>query len=166
MPDQTRVFRGMKGNIFTRQLFHDVKVFFLVLAALCIVYLIFVPEHHNHRKAYEATLKGDLRDLRKAIEQFHEDIGIYPADLLDLTRQSANEVKAHIPKAKFNGPYLTIQGGIDNTGIPRNLFVKLRPFQQEDNDISHHWRYDPATGIVKSAVTDGVTLDGIKFSDL
>ena len=62
------------------------------------------------------------------------------------------------PKA-YQGPYLTPNGGICNTGVPSN------PFGDPQNAIATHWVYNPKTGAVKSAV-GGTTLDGRPYEGL
>lgn len=101
--------------------------------------------------------------LRNAINQFHDDTGCFPGELHDLVAKDEKHLKAHVPKGKYQGPYLSLEGGLDNTGIPINPFTLHKT--HDDFDITHHWRYDRKTGNVQSAM-EGVTLKGKKYSEL
>jgi len=115
-------------------------------------------DHRGMRKAFESTLKGNLYEIRNAITVFYDDTGVYPSKLTDLVEESDDPAR-RMP-ATYRGPYLATQGGVGNSGIPCNPFV-------DDNDkkIDDHWHYDSKTGKVWSAA-EGVTLDGIKYSEL
>jgi len=141
------------------------------LRACCVVFLLFIlylviqisflnalPMTAG-RKAVEATLRGNLHEIRDAIAKFKEDTGTYPVELFDLTRR-AEDLKTKSAIKRYKGPYLTTQGGFENSGIPLNPLIR-----RYDPILAHHWRYDPQTGKVQSAV-DGVSLEGEKYSEM
>jgi len=65
----------------------------------------------------------------------------------------------------FKGPYLETKGGIDNSGIPHNLFVYDDDTGRLDKDLSAHWSY--RNGVIHPAVpTSGMTLDHIPYQSL
>jgi general secretion pathway protein G len=141
----------------------------IVIVVIAILALIVIPQVAGAgRKAKESTLKTNLQILRGAIAQFQGDTGYYPAALGDLVTatapangvDSAAASKA-IVAADFKGPYITPQGGINGTGLPKNPFTTTTV-------LSDHWTYSVASGKVgwiNCAVT-GTTLDGDNFSNL
>jgi hypothetical protein len=92
-------------------------------------------------KGYAHRLEQDSSQrlaIRAALADFHQDTGVYPATLDDLTKSEETTLATPIPKGTFHGPYLPL--------ILPNPFADLQ-------DTHKHWRYDPATGRVTSAVT-------------
>src|SRR4030066_253645 len=69
--------RGSKGFTLIEML--------IVIVVIAILALIVIPRLLGAgRKAKEAALRGDLHQLRNAIQQFEADCGDYPAASADL----------------------------------------------------------------------------------
>lgn len=81
--------------------------------------VVAVPKfvHATHR-AKEAALKMELKNFRKAVDQFYIDSGGYPDELKDLLRESppssfwfrAKE-KPWMKSAEWHGPYMSYGEG-------------------------------------------------------
>jgi len=91
------------------------------------------------RKHHEQVLRTNLSLIRKAIKDFKDDTGVYPADLLDLTITDEYILQAKVKPGTYKGPYLTGTNGIDSTAIPVN------PFKDPAGAITVHWNYDAKT---------------------
>lgn len=122
---------------------------------IAILLLLFYPhkgdEQSISHKSKESALRANLSRLREAIGSFKSDTGVYPADLDDLVAASGQGVTAHIQPGSYQGPYLGK--------------LPLNPYANSDLNPNHHWRYDPVTGKVSSAI-DGETMDGVLYRDL
>jgi len=148
----------------------------IVIVVIAILALIVIPRVMSAgRKARESTLKANLHQLRNALEQFQADTGLYPDAIADLTLAQASApstgVNASgdsetIPTGSYQGPYLSVSGGIGTTGIPVNPFK--HPSDEDFTDDTAHWSYSAdGTGVVHPAVpTSGNTLDGLAYSEL
>jgi len=144
----------------------------VVVSIMMIVALIVIPRVMGAgRRANEASLQGNLRQLRAAIEIFHDDTDAFPASLQDITAMTPppsgvdtdGNVIA-ITADSYRGPYLSRQGGLDNSGLPANPFGPP-PTGTLTSDLPKHWTY--AKGAVHAAVpTSGATLDEIPYSSL
>ena len=150
----------------------------IVIVVIAILALIVIPRVMGaSRKAQESSLKGNLQELRNAIEQFQADTGCYPTNLADLvaTTQPAtayNPVDGQteaMPAGTYKGPYLTPQGGLDGSGIPINPFY---PNTSDGNtlaslatDLPHNWTYTQGNVSVATPAS-GNTLDGIPYTNL
>lgn len=136
----------------------------LVVIGLFITVGVFSANHPNHppRRAVESAVRADLELIRRGIWLFHLDTGVYPATLRDLNVPNEQALVTRVKKGTYEGPYaITTSGTIAKTGLPKNDFLQ----NQHDPNIAHHWRYDPKTGEVRSAV-DGKTTDGKPYSSL
>jgi general secretion pathway protein G len=139
----------------------------IVIVVIAILALIVIPRLMGAgRKAKEASLKGNLQQLRNAISQFQADTGVYPSALTDLVAKADGSnlgITDTTAKASYKGPYLTPSGGVKITGypgLPRNPFVDAT-----ETDVTKHWTYESTGGTVKSAFT-GETIDKEAFTDL
>jgi hypothetical protein len=134
-----------------------------VLGAVFLGFFIFVlvmcniPWPHNHRKSNEAALKGDLQQLRNAIEQFQRDTGVYPATLDDLVAPDEKSLKTKVKPGSYKGPYFATVGGIRNHGLPINPFAD----PVTDPVVAHHWQYNPDSGdvTVPDSMAKQTTMD-------
>lgn len=148
----------------------------IVIVVIATLALIVLPRVMGAgRKAREATLRANLSQLRRAIQQFESDTGLYPAALIDLTKVKANapttgideaDSSQAIPSGTYAGPYLNSQGGIGVTGIPVNPFKS--PQDADYLEESAHWNYGTdGPGSVHPAIPiTGSTVDGIPYSAL
>ncbi len=125
-----------------------------ILAALLFTWLLYI-----HRKANEATLRGNLHQLRDAIQQFEADLGDYPRTLDDLMTTEKGKGELAKPPGPngvdyaigvFKGPYLHTA----DSDLP------IDPFTQNAD-----WVYTPKTGKVQSA-SSLTAMDGhTKYSE-
>jgi general secretion pathway protein G len=126
----------------------------IVIVVIAILALIVIPRLLGAgRKAKEASLKGDLHQLRNAIQQFEADCGDYPAALIDLVTKPSDTSGGSgldLDLTAWQGPYL-------RTSQPDTL-----PKDPFTNDTD--WAYDAATGAVHSAATLAA-LDGTNYTD-
>ncbi len=153
----------------------------IVIAVIAILALIVIPRVMGaSRRAKESTIKDDLQQLRNSIEQFQSDCGCYPNSLTDLVAggpqitaipttglDGTGGTGVAIPSGSYKGPYLTVQGGIDNSGLPINPFVAANPNSASvsETDVDASWTY--SQGSVSVAIpTSGSTLDGIPYQSL
>jgi general secretion pathway protein G len=146
----------------------------IVIVVIAILALIVIPRVMGAgRKAKEASLKANLHQLRNAIEQFQADTGCYPKLLTDLVAAEGTNVTpgtdsagvdVAIPNGSYKGPYLSGQGGLDNSGIPINPFW-AGTMTNIATDAPANWTLDK--GIVHPTVpADGETLDKILYQNL
>ncbi|MBN1459139.1 MAG: prepilin-type N-terminal cleavage/methylation domain-containing protein [Armatimonadetes bacterium] len=114
----------------------------IVIVVIAILALIVIPRLLGAgRKAKEATLRGDLHQIRNAIQQFEADCGDYPLTLDQLMNTPSGDGGTGIAldAAGWQGPYLRTPD--DN--LPKDPFT----------DSSTSWSYTPATGHVASGST-------------
>jgi general secretion pathway protein G len=126
----------------------------IVIVVIAILALIVIPRLLGAgRKAKEAALKGDLHQLRNAIQQFEADCGDYPAAITDLqTAPAAGSVGGNgidLDVSAWQGPYLRTPDG----GLPVDPFTTLAD-----------WTYVAASGDVNSSSTL-TAINGENYSD-
>ncbi len=130
----------------------------IVIVVIAILALIVIPRLLGAgRKAKEASLKGDLHQLRNAIQQFEADCGDYPLALDDLITAPGAGTQGgqgiDIDATAWQGPYLRTPDG----GLPKD------PFQ--DQTLAADWDYStPASGDVHSKSTL-TAINGENYSD-
>ena len=125
----------------------------IVIVVIAILALIVIPRLLGAgRKAKEATLKGDLHQLRNSIQQFEADMGDYPASLDQLVATSAPTGQGggglDLDSAGYQGPYMRTPDG----NLPVDPFT-----------TAADWTYTAATGEVHSASTL-TALDSTAYS--
>jgi general secretion pathway protein G len=114
----------------------------IVIVVIAILALIVIPRLLGAgRKAKEATLRGDLHQIRNAIQQFEADCGDYPLVIGQLQTEptggnGGSDIMLDV--AGWQGPYLRTPD--DN--LPVDPFTTLAD-----------WSYTPATGHVQSNST-------------
>lgn len=126
----------------------------IVIVVIAILALIVIPRLLGAgRKAKEAALKGDLHQIRNAIQQFEADCGDYPATLDDLmAAPAAGSVGGNgidLDVTAWQGPYLRTPDG--------NMIED--PFTGAAD-----WTYDAASGEVHSSSTL-TAINGENYSD-
>jgi type II secretory pathway pseudopilin PulG len=110
------------------------------------------------RKARETNLRATLSEIRKGVESYQAETGLYPAQLADLTATvppatgltSVGTTVSIIP-ADWRGPYLRAPGGL----LPKDEILGTR-----------NWKYGttpPNVGDVHSLAPGG-TVDGQAYS--
>jgi len=116
----------------------------IVIVVIAILALIVIPRLLGAgRKAKEAALRGDLHQLRNAIQQFEADCGDYPGDSGQLmTTPSAGATGGTgiaLDVNGWQGPYLRTADG----NLPKDPFT----------ESSTTWSYTAATGHIQSGST-------------
>jgi general secretion pathway protein G len=129
----------------------------IVILVISIIAMLVVPRCiAARRRAKEAELRADLKQLRDAIERFEATTGAWPPALGDVTAASKDAISADfdgrggfVDRAAYDGPYLVVNG---------DPWLPLDPFTEEAN-----WNYDNASGDVHSSATLNA-LDGTAYS--
>ena len=115
----------------------------IVIVVIAILALIVIPRLLGAgRKAKEATLRGDLHQIRNAIQQFEADCGDYPSSLAQLMTQPGagnGGTGIALDVNGWQGPYLRTPDG----NMPKDPFT----------DSSTTWSYTANTGDVHSGST-------------
>jgi type II secretion system protein G len=132
----------------------------IVIVVIAILALIVIPRLLGAgRKAKEASLRGDLHQLRNAVQQFEADCGDYPAALTDIMAPDGDSLSSgtggngvDLDTEGYQGPYLHTADG----NLP------LDPFQ--DQSVAATWTYDAPLGAVHSASTL-TALNGTAYVD-
>ncbi|OWU64775.1 MAG: hypothetical protein CBB60_008055 [Armatimonadetes bacterium Cent15-Ar3] len=81
--------------------------------------VIAVPKFvHATKRAKEAALKFELKNFRKAVDQFYIDTGGYPSDIKDLLREQpprqfwiSSKQKPWTKSLEWHGPYMAYGEG-------------------------------------------------------
>ena len=116
----------------------------IVIVVIAILALIVIPRLLGAgRKAKEATLRGDVHQLRNSIQQFEADCGDYPSALSQLmtvpAAGSTGGSGISLDVNGWQGPYLRTP---DNN-LPKDPFT----------ESSTTWSYTASTGHVASGST-------------
>ena len=139
------VRRGSRGFTLIEML--------IVIVVIAILALIVIPRLLGAgRKAKEASLKGNLHELRNVIQQFEADLGDYPASLAQVVATTAPTGNGgrgiSLDPSGYKGPYLRTADG----ALPKDPFTG-----------TNTWTYTAATGSVVSASTL-IALDGTAYN--
>lgn len=86
----------------------------IVIIVIAVLAAVSVPKFANRGQvAKESVVRADLKNLRQAIERFHADTGLWPAELAhldDLTAPASGlnngGNRKPIVNGTFHGPYL------------------------------------------------------------
>jgi type II secretory pathway pseudopilin PulG len=146
--------KPQRGSVLNRPVHPLIGIIVLVIVVVFVVRFACTSDARYmemRNKARMSTLRANLQIMRNAIAQFQDDTGRYPLVLTDLTQPDAQHLRTPVKKGSYHGPYLKCEFGINNTGLPLNPFTP-RLGERYDPDPTHHWRYDPKTGQVRSAV--------------
>jgi len=129
----------------------------IVIVVIAILALIVIPRLLGAgRKAKEAALRGDLHQLRNAIQQFEADLGDYPASLDQLVADKSAAPSGvggtglDLDSAGYQGPYLS-------GGLPKDPFTNAA-------DWTYVTDATAGTASVNSASTL-TALDGTAYID-
>jgi prepilin-type N-terminal cleavage/methylation domain-containing protein len=118
----------------------------IVITVIAILALLVVPRAMGaQRKAKEAQLRGNLKQLRDGIERFEATSAAWPPALADLMASTGSDISADfdgrggsVDRMAYDGPYLVTGSG----ALPPD------PFTQTPD-----WTYDNTTGAVHSSST-------------
>ena len=127
----------------------------IVIVVIAILALIVIPRLLGAgRKAKEASLRGDLHQLRNAIQQFEADMGDYPSALTQLVEAKGSTgfgtggSGIALDDTGYQGPYLRTP----DWGLPKDPFTNAAD-----------WTYAKASGDVASA-SPLTALDGTAYN--
>jgi len=128
----------------------------IVITVIAILSMLVIPRAMAaRRRASEAQLRGNLKQLRDAVERFESTTGAWPPALPDVVAVSGAAVSADfdgaggcVDRSAYDGPYLRTGDG----SLPVDPFTGVAD-----------WRYDNSTGAVhsNSALT---ALDGTAYN--
>ena len=115
----------------------------IVIVVIAILALIVIPRLLGAgRKAKEASLRGDLHQLRNSIQQFEADCGDYPSStsqLMTVPSGGNGGTGIALDVTGWQGPYLRTPDG----NLPADPFTAS----------STTWSYTASTGHVQSGST-------------
>jgi len=131
----------------------------IVIVYIAVIASIVVPRVSGAtRKARETNLRATLSEVRKAVESYHAETGLYPAQVDDIVAAvppanglTTNGTPVSIIPADWRGPYLQGRGGL----LPKDEILGQR-----------NWKYGinpPNVGAVHS-LAPGATVDGEAYS--
>jgi type II secretion system protein G len=128
----------------------------IVIVVIAILALIVIPRLLSAgRRAKESALRGDLQQLRNAIQHFEADCGAWPPALTDLMVANGAAISAAadgngitVDDSGYKGPYLRTGHG----NLPNDPFTGAAD-----------WVYDNALGDVHSN-SALVALDGTAYN--
>ena len=125
----------------------------IVIVVISILAMIVIPRLLGAgRKAKESALRGDLQQLRNAIQQFEADCGDFPAALTGLmTAPAAGSNGGNgiaLDAGAWKGPYMRTPDG----NLPKDPFT-----------AASDWSYVGTSGDVHS-VSTLTALDGTNYS--
>jgi prepilin-type N-terminal cleavage/methylation domain-containing protein len=128
----------------------------IVITVIAILAMIIIPRlMAASRKAKETQLRGNLKQIRDAIERFEANMAAWPPALTDVMAADGASISADfdgnggsVDRMAYDGPYLT-------TGD--------RQLPPDPMTAARDWNYDNSTGAVhsSSALT---ALDGTQYN--
>lgn len=103
----------------------------IVIVVIAVLAAIALPKFGNaSTRSREASLRGHLRELRRATESFANDTGAYPAQLVDLMQETAPAAGIDragsaktIAAGDWHGPYIQTVNPDPISGNPFNYSV-------------------------------------------
>jgi len=145
-----KLFRPRRGRGFTL-----VEVL-IVITVIAILAVMVVPRMlAAARRAKEAQLRGNVKQVRDGIERFEATIAAWPPALSDIMAADGNAISADfdgrggsVDRASYDGPYLQTGDG----NLPKDPFTGAAD-----------WTYDNATGDVHSS-SSLTSLEGKSYS--
>ncbi len=116
----------------------------IVVTTLGVLAMIVIPRLSSaKRKAKETQLRGNLKQIRDAIERFEATMAAWPPSLSDVMVASGADISAdfdgrggYVDRNSYDGPYLVTGDGT----LPKD------PFTQAAD-----WNYDNSTGDIHSS---------------
>ncbi len=128
----------------------------IVITVIAILSMLVVPRAMAARRsAKEAQLRGNLKQLRDAIERFEATTAAWPPSLADVMAGSGDAISGNfdgrggwVDRSMYDGPYLLTGDG----DLPEDPFTG-------DAD----WTYDNATGDIHSS-SDLAAVDGSAYN--
>jgi prepilin-type N-terminal cleavage/methylation domain-containing protein len=138
-----------------RQGFTLIEVLIVIVVIAILATLVIPRLMGAGRRAKETQLRGNLKQIRDAIERFEATMAAWPPALTDVMAADGAAISADfdgnggsVDRLAYDGPYLTTGDG----NLPEDVFTGAAD-----------WVYDNATGAVHSASTL-TALDGSNYS--
>ncbi len=118
----------------------------IVVTIIAILSILVIPRASAaRRRAKEAQLRGNLKQLRDGIERFEATTAAWPPSLSDLMAPNAGAISADfdgrggwVDRSAYDGPYLLTGNG----QLPKDPFTGATD-----------WSYDNTTGAIHSSST-------------
>jgi prepilin-type N-terminal cleavage/methylation domain-containing protein len=118
----------------------------IVIVVIAILAMIVIPRLMGAtRKSKEASLRGNLKQIRDGIEQFEANTAAWPPDLADIMAANGGAISSasdgrgiSVDRSAYTGPYLVTGDG----NLPKDPFTE-----------AVDWDYNDATGEVHSSST-------------
>ena len=128
----------------------------IVITVIAILSMIVIPRAMSARRhAKEAQLRGNLKEMRDAIELFEATTAAWPPSLSDVMAADGSAISGNfdgrggwVDRSAYDGPYLCTGDG----NLPRD------PFTETVN-----WNYSNATGDIHSSSTLSA-IDGTPYN--
>ncbi len=129
----------------------------IVIVVIAILATLVIPRLLGAaRRAKEAQLRGNLKQIRDGIERFEANMAAWPPALTDIMAPNGSAISADfdgnggsVDRSAYDGPYLVTGDG----NLPPDPFTGAAD-----------WVYDNTTGAVHSASTL-TALDGTNYSN-
>lgn len=128
----------------------------IVITIITLLSLIVIPRAMSaRRRAKEAQLKGNLKQLRDAVERFEATTGAWPPSLSDVVASDGSAITGDfdgrggwVDRTAYDGPYLLTGSG----QLPKDPFTD-----------APDWSYQSSTGSLHSSSTLSA-LDGSAYN--
>lgn len=125
----------------------------IVITVIAILSMLVIPRAMAARRtAKEAQLRGNLKQLRDAIERFEGTTAAWPPALTDIMAANGAAISSDmgglLDRAAYDGPYILTGDG----QLPQDPFTGAAV-----------WAYDDATGALHSS-SPLAALDGSKYN--
>ena len=137
-----------------RQGFTLIEVLIVIVVIAILATLVIPRLMGAGRKAKETQLRGNLKQIRDAIERFEANMAAWPPAITDIMAADGAAISADfdgnggsVDRLAYDGPYLAPMAG-----LPKDPFTGAAD-----------WVYDNSTGSVHSASTL-TALDGSNYS--
>ncbi len=129
----------------------------IVIVVIAILSMLVIPRAMGARRtAKEAQLRGNLKQLRDAVERFESTTGAWPPSVVDVMAHDGASISGdsdgqggQVDRMSYDGPYLQTGDG----NLPKDPFTG-----------ASDWVYDNASGAVHSNATLSA-LDGSHYSN-
>lgn len=129
----------------------------IVITVIAILSMLVIPRALGARRhAKEAQLRGNLKQLRDAVERFEGTTAAWPPSLADVMAGDESAISGdfdgrggYVDRKAYDGPYLQTGDG----ELPRDPFTG-----------SADWAYDNASGALHSSSTLAA-LDGSPYNE-
>ncbi len=128
----------------------------IVVTIIAILAMVAIPRvMAASRRAKEAQLRGNLKQLRDAIERFEATSAAWPPSLADVMAADGSAISGNfdgrggwVDRTAYDGPYILTGDG----ELPEDLFAS-----------GADWNYDNATGDIHSS-SDLLAIDGTAYN--